>query len=83
MTPEQLKQKPFEEIIKIGHEKPDTNEGESKKTKKNLLHPQKSQSKILSLTYLLKMKKSQIQHKHAMHDEDNSLGKANFKAAKS
>ena len=29
MTPEQLKQKPFKEIIKIGHEKLDTEEGES------------------------------------------------------
>ena len=29
MTPEQLKQKPFEEIIKIGHENLDTEEGES------------------------------------------------------
>ena len=29
MTPEQLKQKPFEEIIKNGHEKLDTEEGES------------------------------------------------------
>ena len=29
MTPEQLKQKPFEEIFKIHHEKLDTEEGES------------------------------------------------------
>ena len=29
MTPEQLKQKPFEEIIKMGHEKLDKEEGES------------------------------------------------------
>ena len=29
MTPEQLKQKPFEEIIKNGHEKLDTEKGES------------------------------------------------------
>ena len=29
MTPEQLKQKPFEEIFKIQHEKVDTDEGES------------------------------------------------------
>ena len=31
MTPEQLKRKPFKEIIKIGHEKLDTEEGESNK----------------------------------------------------
>ena len=29
MTPEQFKQKPFKEIIKIGHEKLDAEEGES------------------------------------------------------
>ena len=29
MTPEQLKQKPFEEIIEIGHQNLDTEEGES------------------------------------------------------
>ena len=29
MTPEQLKQKPFEEIIKFGHEKLNTEQGES------------------------------------------------------
>ena len=29
MTPEQLKKKPFEEIIKIGHEQLDTEEGKS------------------------------------------------------
>ena len=29
MTPEQLKRKPFEEIIMIGHEQLDTEEGES------------------------------------------------------
>ena len=31
MTPEQLKQKPFEEIFKNQHEKVDTEEGESTK----------------------------------------------------
>ena len=31
MTPEQLKQKPFEEIFKNQHEKVDTDEGESTK----------------------------------------------------
>ena len=64
MTPEQLKQKPFEEIIKKQHEKLDTEEGESNERKRNPPHPQKSQNKILSLTHLLKMKMSQIQLKH-------------------
>ena len=37
MTPEQLKQKPFEEIIKIGHEKLDTEEGESNEEEKETM----------------------------------------------
>ena len=38
MTPEQLQQKPFEEIFKNQHEKVDTEEGESTKFKRNSLH---------------------------------------------
>ena len=49
MTPEQLKQKPFEEILKNQHEKVDTEEGSQMKRKRNLPHPQKSQNKILGL----------------------------------
>ena len=65
MTPEQLKQKPFEEFFKKQHEKLHTEEGESNEEKeRNPLHPQKSQNKILSLTHLLKMNKRQIQLKH-------------------
>ena len=37
MTPEQLKEKPFEEIIKIGHEKLDTEEGESNEEEKETM----------------------------------------------
>ena len=50
MTPEQLKKKRFEEIIKIGHEKLDTEEGESNEEEQNLLNLQKCQNKILDLT---------------------------------
>ena len=65
MTPEQLKQKPLEEILKNQHEKLDMEEGESNgERKRNPPHPQKSQNKILSLTHLLKMNKRQIQNKH-------------------
>ena len=60
MTPEQLKQKPFEEIFKTQHEKLDTEEGESNERKMNPLHPQKNQNKILNLIHLLKMNKRQI-----------------------
>ena len=66
MTPEQLKQKPFEEIFKNQHEKVDTEEGSQMERKRNSLHPQKSQNKILNLIQLLKMKRNQIQLKHIM-----------------
>ena len=62
MTPEQLKQKPFEETLKVQHEKLDTEEGESNEEESTT--PQRSQNKILNLTHLLKMNKRQIQLKH-------------------
>ena len=46
MTPEQLKQKPFEGIFKNQHEKVDMSQMERKT---NPPHPHKSQNKILSL----------------------------------
>ena len=49
MTPEQLKQKPFDEIFKNQQEKVDTDEGSQLKRKRNPPHPQISQNKILSL----------------------------------
>ena len=64
MTPEQLKQIPFEESFKIQHENLDTEEGSQMNRKRNPLHPQKSQNKILNLTHLLKMNKRQILQKH-------------------
>ena len=39
MTPEQLKQKPLEEIIKIQHEKLDTEEGESNEKEEETTTP--------------------------------------------
>ena len=48
MTPEQLKQKPFEEIFKNQHEKVDTDEGSQLKKKMNILHFQTCQNKILN-----------------------------------
>ena len=60
MTSEQLKKKPFEEIIKIKqHEKLDTEEGSQTKIKRNLPHLQKFQKKILHLIHLLKLLKDQ------------------------
>ena len=40
MTPEQLKQKPFEEIFKNQHEKVDTEEGESTKVQEEFTRPE-------------------------------------------
>ena len=64
MTPEQLKKKPFKEIIKIGHEQLDTEEGESNMMKRNPPHLRKYQKKVQNMIHLLKMKKSQKQQKH-------------------
>ena len=65
ITPEQLKQKPFNTIFKKQHEKFYTEKkGSQMKRNRNPPHPQKSRNKILSLTHLLKMKKSQMQLKH-------------------
>ena len=60
ITPEQLKQKPFKEIFKKQHEKLDTEEGESNEEEEESTTSSQSQNKILILTHLLKMKKSQI-----------------------
>ena len=48
MTPEQLKQKPFEEIFKSQHELIQR-KGSQMERKRNPPHPQKSQNKILNL----------------------------------
>ena len=49
MTPEQLKQKLFEEIFKNQHEKLIQRKESQMKRKRNPPHPQISQNKILSL----------------------------------
>ena len=46
MTPEQLKKKLFEQVIKIDQEKLDTEEGESTKDEENPPHLQRSQKKL-------------------------------------
>ena len=63
MTPEQLKQKPFKEIIKIQHEKLDTEGGESNEEYDKTTTSSESQNKILSLIHLLMILKSHKQHK--------------------
>ena len=50
MTPEQLKQKPFEEIFKNQHEKLIQMKGSQLRRKRNSPYPQKSRNKILNLT---------------------------------
>ena len=84
VSPEQLKQKPFKEIFKKQQENliPRKGSQTQMKRKRNPPHPQKSHSKILSLTHLVKMKKYQNLHKafqthnivnETIHDEENSL----------
>ena len=63
MTPEQLKQKPFKEMIKIQHEKLDTEGGESNEEYDKTTTSSESQNKILSLIHLLMILKSHKQHK--------------------
>ena len=50
MTPEQLKQKPFEKISRINMKKLIQRKGCQMKRKRNPPHPQKCQNKILNLT---------------------------------
>ena len=64
VIPEQLKQKPFEEIFKNQHKKLIQMKGSQMKRKRNPPHHQISQNKILSLIFQLKMKKRQKQLKH-------------------
>ena len=60
MTPKQLKKKAIKQIIKIKpHEKLDIDEGESIEMKRSVPHLQNCQKKILHLTHLLKLEKSQ------------------------
>ena len=60
MTPEQLKQNHLKKVSKNNMKNFIHRKGSQMKRKRNSPHPQKSQKKILSLTHLLKMKKSQI-----------------------
>ena len=60
MTPEQLKQKPFEEILRINMKKLIHRKGSQLKKKRNPPHPQISQNKMLNLIQLLKMNRNQI-----------------------
>ena len=88
MTPEQLKQKPFEEMIKILHEKLDTEEGESNKDEKKTITysdiPEQDSASDTStvdeeesnttLTFQVHNGWSNTMHDQddSIHDEDNS-----------
>ena len=82
MTPEQLKQKPFKEIFKNQHEKPDTEEGESNEQEEESTTPsEKSEQDFESDTFTEDEEESNatqtLQPHHGMnqtnHDKDNSL----------
>ena len=67
MTPEQLKQKPFEEIFKNQLENVDTDEGESIEEEEKSTTSSDMSNKILNLTVMLmilKIKKIHIHQKH-------------------
>ena len=59
MTPKQLIKKPIKQMIKIEHEKFDTEEGESNKNEEESTTSTKCQKKIQHLIYLLKLEKYQ------------------------
>ena len=81
MTPEQLKQKPFEEIFKNQHEKVDTEEGESiEEEEKSTTSSDKSeQNSVSDITYEdeEKTNTTEMHQVHnvlneTIHDEENS-----------
>ena len=84
MTPEQLKQKPFEEIFKNQHDKVDTDEGESieeegKSTTSSDKSEQDSESDITTedeeetnTPETLEIHRSNM-YNTTMHDKDNSI----------
>ena len=81
MTPEQFKQKPFKQIIKIQHEKLDTEEGQSnKEDEKSTTSSEKSEQDSESDTFTEDEEESITTETHqihnglnsTMHDEDNS-----------
>ena len=63
MTPSQLKKKPIEPIVKIEHEKLDTEEGESNKEEEESTTSTLSEEN-LHLIHLLNLHRIQIQLKH-------------------
>ena len=79
MTPEQLKQKPFEEIIMVQHEKHDTDEGESN-VEESTISSEKSEQNSESDTSTEDEQETNttetLQVHHGMneitHDEENS-----------
>ena len=78
MTPEQLKQKPFEEFFKNQHEKVDTDEGESieeeeKSTISSDKSEQDSESYITTEDQENPHTPETLQSNTTMHDKDNSI----------
>ena len=61
MTPKQLKKKPIKQSIKIGHERLDTDEGESNKDEEESTTLSEENSILI---HLLKLQKIQNQLKH-------------------
>ena len=74
MTPEQLKQKPFKEIIKKQHEKLDTEEGESNEgDKKSTTSSEKSEQDSESDTSTEIEEESNTTQTHQIHNVLNNI----------
>ena len=67
MTPEQLKQKPFEEIFKIQHEEVDTDEGESTKVQEDFTTSEELTEEYSTFSDMSKQNSESDIRKHRKH----------------
>ena len=72
MTPEQLKQKPFEEIFKNQHEKVDTDEGESTKVQEEFTTSEEMREEYSTFSYMSKQDSESDINIDDTQDEQNS-----------
>ena len=71
MTPEQLKQKPFEEIFKNQHERVDTDEGESTKAQEEFTTSEESTEEYSTFSHMSKQDSESDINVDDTQDEQN------------
>ena len=72
MTPEQLKQKPFEEIFKNQHEKVDTDEGKSTKVQEEFTTSEELTEEYSTFSHMSKQDSESDINIDGTQDEQNS-----------